>query len=158
MWAKRLVVSRVSVSASVSASVFFLYAKTYSKVIKILRKIYNEHGQLKGPEHRETKAASNFLGLGLIVDRVLSGDIPLEVDYLNIHTTDDRGSLLDLQYPGDKSDQASRGKSSNFTSSLELSNPKAKTCSTFSRWSDSTSYNACYEDLESWSIYANILK
>ena len=60
----------------------------------ILRKIYNEHVQYKGPQHRETKAASYFLGLGLIVDSVLSGDdIPHEVDNLDTHTTDDQGSL-----------------------------------------------------------------
>ena len=61
----------------------------------ILRQIYNVHVQYRGPQHKETKAASYFLGLGLIVDSVLSGDdIPLEVDDVNIHTTDDRGSLL----------------------------------------------------------------
>ena len=61
----------------------------------ILRKIYNEHVEYKGPQHRETKIASYFLGLGLIVDSVLSGDdIPREVEVFNIHTSDERRSLL----------------------------------------------------------------
>lgn len=63
----------------------------------ILRRIYNEHMQYKGPQHSQTKGASYLLGLGLIIDSVLSGDdIPLEVDILDKHTSCDGESLLAL--------------------------------------------------------------
>ena len=63
----------------------------------ILRDIYNEHMQYKGPQDGQTKVANYLLGLGLIVDSVLSGDdIPLEVDILDKDTSCDGESLLAL--------------------------------------------------------------
>ena len=61
----------------------------------VLRKIYTKHVQYKGPKHRQTKVASFFLGLGLIADSVLYGDvIPPEVETLNMNTGDGRSALL----------------------------------------------------------------
>ena len=75
---------------------FLLFMQRDSRrLMTILLKIYNENMQSKGPQHSQTKIASYFLGLGLIVDSVLSGvDIPLEVDILDEHEVYDCVSLL----------------------------------------------------------------